>query len=139
MKKETFVKLIKLCENYKKKCTNFGETIQKAYIEAGLERDFAPPISYAYPYGPLIDEMVKALAIDFADSVYTQEQAEDFINWWIWETDFGHETYMDISNGVPVKRPRAEVTIGDKTYIIKTPSQLYDVIVRDKKGAEKKL
>lgn len=133
MKKETFVKLIKTCENYRKKCTKLGEAVSKAYVEAGLEKDFAAPYAYEPPYGPLIDELVKAIAVEFADDNYTAEQAEDFINWWIWECDFGKEVYINAEGGGYDYKPMAEVTIGDKTYIAKTPGQLYDVIMKNKK------
>lgn len=136
MKKETFVKLIKTCENYRNKCTKLGEAVSKAYVEAGLEKDFAAPYSYEPPYGQLIDELVKAIAVDFADDNYSVGEAEDFINWWIWECDFGKETYIDgneYNNVNYVPKPMAEVTFGDKTYITKTPSQLYDVIMKHKK------
>lgn len=133
MKKETFVKLMKLCESYYNKCNKFGKRISDAYIEAGLERGFASEIAYAFPYGPLIDDIVKAVSVEFADDNYTVEQAEDFINWWIWECDFGKETCMDYIDGGYELTPMAHVTIGDKDYIVKTPSKLYDVIMQNKK------
>lgn len=133
MKKETFVKLMKVCEGYRKKCIAFGEGIRKAYMDAGLERDFALTTSYEYPYGPLIDELVKAIAVEFADDNYRVDQAEDFLNWWIWECEFGKETCMKYIDGGYEFTPMAEVTFGDKTYIAKTPSQLYDVIMKHKK------
>lgn len=140
MKKETFVKLMKLCESYYNKCNKFGKRISDAYIEAGLERGFATEIAYAFPYGPVIDDIVKAVSVEFADDNYTVEQAEDFINWWIWECGFGKETCMERKeNGEYEFTPMAEVMIGDKTYIAKTPLQLYNVIINHKKylGYEK--
>lgn len=133
MKKETFVKLMKLCESYYNKCNKFGKRISDAYIEAGMERGFASEIAYAFPYGPVIEDIVKAVSVEFADDNYTVEQAEDFINWWIWECDFGKETCMEYIDGGYEFTPMAQVTIGDKEYIVKTPSKLYDVIMKDKK------
>lgn len=133
MKKETFVKLMKLCESYYNKCNKFGKRINDAYIEAGMERDFASEIAYAFPYGSVIEDIVKAVSVEFADDNYTVEQAEDFINWWIWECDFGKETCMEYIDGGHEFKPMAQVTIGDKEYIVKTPSKLYDVIMKDKK------
>lgn len=133
MKKETFVKLMKLCESYYNKCNKFGKRINDAYIEAGMERDFASEIAYAFPYGPVIEDIVKAVSVEFADDNYTVEQAEDFINWWIWECDFGKETCMEYIDGGHEFKPMAQVTIGGKNYIVKTPSKLYDVIMQDKK------
>lgn len=133
MKKETFVKLMKLCESYYNKCNKFGKRISDAYIEAGMERGFASEIAYAFPYGPVIEDIVKAVSVEFADDNYTVEQAEDFINWWIWECDFGKETSMEYIDGGYEFKPMAQVIIGDKDYIVKTPSKLYDVIMQDKK------
>lgn len=133
MKKETFVSLIKLCDDYVKKCRKFGEGIQKTYIDAGLERDFANPYAYEFPYGPLIDRIVKAIATDFGDKHYDAQTAEDFINWWIWECDFGREKSYKTVNGEFVSIPMSEVTFGGKTYIVNTPGQLYDTILKDKK------
>ena len=133
MKKETFVKLMKLCESYYNKCNKFGKRISDAYIEAGMERGFASEIAYAFPYDPVIEDIVKAVSVEFADDNYTVEQAEDFINWWIWECDFGKETCMEYIDGGHEFKPMAQVTIGDKNYIVKTPSKLYDVIMQDKK------
>lgn len=133
MKKETFVKLIKVLEDYKNKSIKFGKAVADAYVDAGAERDFVTSTSYEFPYGKMMDEIVKAISLDFANNTYKAEFAEDFINWWLWECDFGKKTGVEYESGKPVRKPMAEVTFGDKTYVIKTPGQLYDVILKHAK------
>ncbi len=134
MKKETFVNFMKLCESYYNKCNKFGESISKAYLEAGLDRDFASQTSYAFPSGPLIDQIVKIISAELSDDNYTSEQAEDFINWWMWECNFGKAVLYEYVDGGYGTSPAAEVTLTNgKSYVVKTPGQLYDVIMKDKK------
>ncbi|WP_296864501.1 hypothetical protein [uncultured Methanobrevibacter sp.] len=140
MKKEVFVSIIQTLEDYKHKSTKFGETIAKAHIEAGYEKDFINSYAYEYPYGPLIDSIVDAIGKEFADDYYKAEQATDIINWWMWECNFGKETYIKFKNEEdgfktdPYEVPMAEITLENgKKFIVKTPEKLYEVIMEDKK------
>jgi hypothetical protein len=132
MKKEVFVKLINICEEHRKKCQVFGKEIQKAYLNAGLERDFSTEMSYEYPYSPIIDKIVDAISIEFSNNDSTCEIIKDILNWWIWECDFGHGWHLDFSSndGNYSKTSRAVMTIKNKKYIMNTPSKLYDVILK---------
>ena len=140
MKKITFINIINSLEGFVKQTKKFGEAIAKAYIGAGLERDFAPTTSYEYPYGSFMDNIVTSLAVEFADDDYPYQNAEDFINWWIWECDFGKEKHYAVVNGESISKPMAEVTLSNgKTYLITTPGKLYDVILKDKKLPRKEV
>lgn len=132
MKKETFVSLIKAIEKHVRVAEQFGKEIRNAYVKAGAERDFALSCSYELPYGNFVDSIVNAIGNDFADENYKAEWAIDFINWWIFETDFGKEKLYNFTIGT--SKPSAEVTLSNgKTYLITTPGKLYDVILKDKK------
>lgn len=140
MKKEVFVKMIQTLEDYKNKSTKFGETIAKAHIDAGYERDFISGYAYEYPYGPLIDKLVDIIGLEFADDNYKAEYATDIINWWMWECDFGKETCIEYKNKKdgfetdPIEVPMAEIVLANnKTFVVKTATKLYEVIMEDKK------
>ena len=134
MKKETFVSLIKAIEKHVRVTEQFGKDIRNAYVKAGAERDFALSVSYEMPYGNFVDSIVNAIGNDFADENYKAKWAIDFINWWIFETDFGKEKLYNFANGNCTSKPSAEVTLSNgKTYLITTPGKLYDVILKDKK------
>lgn len=140
MKKETFVSLIKAIEKHIRIAEQFGKDISNAYIKAGAERDFALSVSYELPYGNFIDSIVNAIGNDFADENYKVEWAIDFINWWIFETNFGKEKVYNFANGKFISKPSAEVTLSNgKTYLITTPGKLYDVILKDKKLPRKEV
>lgn len=140
MKKETFVSLIKAIEKYMHAAEQFGKDISNAYIKAGAERDFVLSTSYELPYGNFVDSIVNAIGNDFADENYKAEWAIDFINWWIYETDFGKEKVYNFANGNCISKPYAEVTLSNgKTYLITTPGKLYDVILKDKKLPRKEV
>lgn len=140
MKKEVFVGLIKIIEDYKNKSGKFGEAVSKAYQDAGLEKDFACAYAYEFPYGQLFDNIVHAISEDFSDENYKAEFAEDIINWWLWECEFGKAVCKDVSpDGKLVESPMAQITLtNNKTYIVKTAAKLYDVILEDKKIANNK-
>lgn len=134
MKKETFVSLIKAIEKHERVAEQFGKDIRNAYVKAGAEPDFALPVSYELPYGKFVDSIINAIGNEFADENYKAEWAIDFINWWIYETDFGKEKLYNFANGNCTSKPSAEVTLSNgKTYLITTPGKLYDVILKDKK------
>ena len=134
MKKETFVSLIKAIEKHVRVAEQFGKDIRNAYVKAGAERDFALSITYELPYGKFVDSIVDAIGNEFADENYKAEWAIDFINWWIYETEFGKEKLYAVVNGKRISKTYAEVTLSNgKTYIITTPGKLYDVILKDKK------
>lgn len=140
MKKETFVSLIKAIEKHLRVAEQFGKDISNAYVKAGVERDFALSTSYEIPYANFVDSIVNAIGNDFADENYKAEWAIDFINWWIYETDFGKEKLYNFANGNCTSKPSAEVTLSNgKTYLITTPGKLYDVILKDKKLPRKEV
>lgn len=143
MKKETFVSLIKAIEKHLRVAEQFGKDISNAYVKAGVERDFAWSASYEIPYANFVDSIVNAIGNDFADENYKAEWAIEFINWWIYETDFGKvgkEKVYNFANGNCISKPYAEVTLSNgKTYLITTPGKLYDVILRDKKLPRKEV
>lgn len=140
MKKETFVSLIKAIEKHIRVAEQFGKDISNAYVKAGAERDFALSITYELPYGKFVDSIVDAIGNEFADENYKAEWAIDFINWWIYETDFGKEKLYNFANGNCTSKPSAEVTLSNgKTYLITTPGKLYDVILKDKKLPRKEV
>ena len=140
MKKETFVSLIKAIEKYMHVAEQFGKDISNAYIKAGAERDFALSASYEPPYGNFVDSIVNAIGNDFADENYKAEWAIDFINWWIFETNFDKAVYYDYIDGGYSSEPAAVVTLANgKEYTIKTPGKLYDVILKDKKLPRKEV
>lgn len=140
MKKETFVSLIKTIEKHVRVAEQFGKDISNAYVKAGAESDFSSPTSYELPIGKFIDSIVNAIGNDFADEDYKAEWAIDFINWWIFETDFGKKKVYNIANGYCITKPSAEVTVSNgKTYLITTPGKLYDVILKDKKLPRKEI
>ena len=134
MKKETFVSLIKAIEKYMHVAEQFGKDISNAYIKAGAELDFSSPTSYELPIGKFIDLIVNAIGNDFADKSYKAEWAIDFINWWIYETNFGKAVLYDYVDGGYASEPAAVVTlVNGEEYTVKTPGKLYDVILKDKK------
>lgn len=140
MKKETFVSLIKAIEKHLRVAEQFGKDISNAYVKAGVERDFALSASYEIPYANFVDSIVNAIGNDFADENYKAEWAIDFINWWIYETDFGKEKIYNFANGNCISKPYAEVTLSNgKTYLITTPGKLYDLILKDKKLPRKEV
>ena len=140
MKKETFVSLIKAIEKHVRVAEQFGKDISNAYVKAGVERDFVLSASYEIPYGNFVDSIVNAIGNDFADENYKAEWAIDFINWWIYETDFGKEKLYNFANGNCTSKPSAEVTLSNgKTYLITTPGKLYDVLLKDKKLPRKEV
>ena len=140
MKKETFVSLIKAIEKHIRVAEQFGKDISNAYVKAGAERDFALSITYELPYGKFVDSIVDAIGNEFADENYKAEWAIDFINWWIYETDFGKEKLYNFANGNCTSKLSAEVTLSNgKTYLITTPGKLYDVILKDKKLPRKEV
>jgi len=139
MKKITFINIINSLEGFVKQAKKFGKAIAKAYIDAGLEQDFAPTTSYEYPYGTFMDNIVTSLAVEFADDDYFFENAEDIINWWMWECDFGKEWCYDYSKDKPVRKRMAELTFKDgKTIMVSSPAKLYDAIMYDKKIGKNK-
>lgn len=130
---------MKTIEDCVKRSEKFGKTIAKAYTDAGAEPDFSDSLCYGFPCGPVIDDIVKAISLDFADDNYKAEYAEDFINWWIWEVSFGKYVRYKFVDGDLIKTPAAEVTLSNgKTYVVTTPGKLYDVIMKDKKLPRKK-
>jgi hypothetical protein len=134
MKKETFVSLIKAIEKHVRVAEQFGKDISNAYVKAGAERDFALSCSYELPISKFIDSIVNAIGNDFADENYKAECAIDFINWWIYETNFGKAELYDYVDGGYASEPAAVVTLANgKEYTVKTPGKLYDVILKDKK------
>jgi len=134
MKKETFVSLIKAIEKHVRVAEQFGKDISNAYVKAGAERDFALSCSYEPPYSNFVDSIVNAIGNDFADENYKAEWAIDFINWWIYETNFGKAVLYDYVDGGYASEPAAVVTLANgKEYTVKTPGKLYDVILKDQK------
>lgn len=131
MKKETFVYIMDTLESYKQKCTKFGKAVANAFIEADAESDFTQPTSYEIPYGKLFDGIVQAISFDLADENYTQEMVEDFINWWMWECEFGKA--KPIVGWLDNVDPCQVTLCNGKTFKVKSASKLYDVIMLDKK------
>ena len=140
MKKDTFVGFIKTIEKYKKVSEQFGKDVSAAYVKAGLETDFSSCTSYELPVNNFIDSLVDLIGNDFADGNYEGKYAIDFINWWIWECEFGKASVYEYKkDGSTIKEPMAQVTFNDgKTYLVKTPGKLYDMILKDKKLNQKK-
>lgn len=134
MKKETFVSLINMIEDCKKKSTAFGEAVSNAYQNLGLDKDFAISYAYEFPYDKLSDKIVEIISKEFEDENYSFSTIKDTIDWWIWECGFGKDTYMKVINGKQETKPIAQITLpnGD-TYIVETASKLYDLIMIDKK------
>lgn len=134
MKKETFISLIKAIEKHMRVAEQFGKDISNAYVKAGAELDFSSPTSYELPISKFIDSIVNAIGNDFADEDYKAEWAIDFINWWIYETNFGKAVYYDYIDGGFSTESAVVVTLSNgKEYTVKTPGKLYDVILKDKK------
>ena len=135
MKHDTFTGLIDTMEDYYNKAEQFGRAMSDALIEAGGEEDFKQPYAYTFPLGKLFDNMVKYIAEDFAEGEFTSEMAEDTINWWMWECEFGKATYYDwshdesgLSNDINVK-PAAVMTINNVEFIVRDASTLYTVLM----------
>lgn len=134
MKKETFVSLIKAIEKHVRVAEQFGKDISNAYVKAGAERDFALSCSYEPPYGKFVDSIINAIGTELSNDIYKAEWVTDFINWWIFETNFGKSVLYDYVDGGYDTKPSAEVTLSNgKTYLITTPGKLYDVILKDQK------
>lgn len=134
MKKETFVSLIKAIEKHVRVVEQFGKDISNAYVKAGAERDFALSCSYEPPYGKFVDSIINAIGTELSNDIYKAEWVTDFINWWIFETNFGKSVLYDYVDGGYDTKPSAEVTLANgKTYLITTPGKLYDVILKDQK------
>ena len=140
MKKETFVSLIKAIEKHVRVAEQFGKDIRNAYVKAGAEHDFALSASYEMPYGSFVDSIVNAIGNDFADENYKAEWAIDFINWWIFETEFGKAVLYNYVDDGFAREPAAVVTLANgKEYTVKTPGKLYDVILKDKELPRKEV
>lgn len=137
MKKETFVQLINHIKKYRDNSVKFGKAIANAYIEAGSIEDFATASAYELPYGKYTDDIVKIIASDFSTEDYKAEYAEDIINWWIWECNFGEIKYVDNTDNL--LKPLAEIHFSatekndEKTFIIMSADVLYDTIMYDMK------
>ena len=131
MKKETFVEILNTLKKWQDRSEKFCAAVANAYEDAGCEPDFVQPD--AYPLLPLkiIDDLVHAIAQDFE----TPEYAEDHINWWIWECDFGRQVYHNIqTSGIlseVVETPGCVVEINGKKFVCSTPDVLYDAIMFD--------
>jgi hypothetical protein len=145
MKEKAFVDLFNTIQEYCDRSARFGKAVSDAWVEAGGERDFASPCAYEFLQGSMIDSLVKAVAQDFETEYYPADVAEDFINWWVWETDFGRDTYYQYPtadellkdpDAQPVKKLSAGVCIDGVEYVCDSASAMYKLLLIDQLSHE---
>lgn len=130
MKKETFCGLIWSIHEQRKREEIFGDTVAKAFMEAGEEPDFRDTYSYYPPTTKFIDSLLSEIAGDFVNENQSHEDALDWLNYYIYEVDM-----MDnLLEGVETtQEPNYRLcrTADGKEFHVKSPADLYDILMHE--------
>lgn len=109
--KKKFKQYIEFLKNYEDKLTKANEVLYKISTEFTGISGIASPIIDQYVY--MLTDLMELTNVD-----------KDLLWWWIYEQDFGMRT--------------SQVSIGDKAYLLKTPEDLYDFIIKIVENYKKK-
>lgn len=98
--KETFIEAINNIEKQHKIESNFSLAVNKY---------FSQDIDNSLPRNYIVDSLVKILQQHFKD-----EHSESWIEYFLWELDFG--------------KKESKITVKGKPFVLKTPEDLYNLL-----------
>lgn len=99
--KETFIEAINNIEKQYKTEVEFSKAVNKY---------FSQDVDNSLPRNYIVDSLVKILQEHFKD-----EHSESWIEYYLWELDFG--------------KKESKIKVKDKPFILKTPKNLYDLLL----------
>jgi acyl carrier protein len=138
MNKESFCAIISSIKKQMEREDKFCDAIKQAFADAGQCEDFVDSQSFKPPTDVFIDNLIEALALEFVSEHQTHDEAQDLINWFIYEMHFGEELEF-ISNEDhgsfqildPEPRSASWYEVDGTRVWVRNEQELYDALVRE--------
>lgn len=125
MKKETFVKFIEAIESQIERGDKLSLNIQKAYLDAGEEKDFRNDFAYEPATTIFMNDLVNVLSEEMSNEKFTVENAKENIEWYLYDI-LTRKSIFEI--GVDMdKYAYIELEDGTKMYC-RNAGELYDIL-----------